>query len=179
MKYMCDNCVRWTAGHLQRSSRMLVKHMLAGCPVRGGLHRRKLISSNVLTCFIQKTAALKSCGFSLKCWLMAFPKSHLPSPLTQTMIWVFILTDIIANAVRDFKMFKIQNSKMYLFFYFTWKRVEISEEKVLILSVSVVSNVKMCANPHHRIGSCPVIFESSVSSFVHNMDQWHWFSGCE
>jgi len=42
MEYMCDNCVSWTAGRLQRSSRMLVKHMLAGCRVWGGLHCRKL-----------------------------------------------------------------------------------------------------------------------------------------
>lgn len=54
-----------------------------------------------------------------------------------------------------------------------------NEDKVLIFSTSVVSNVKMCANPHHSVGSCPVIFESSVSSFVHNMDQWLRFSGCE
>lgn len=64
-------------------------------------------------------------------------------------------------------------------YLFILKRVEMNEDKVLIFSTSVVSNVKMCANPHHSVGSCPVIFESSVSSFVHNMDQWLWFSGCE
>lgn len=43
---------------------MLVKHMLAGCRVRGGLHCRKLISNNVLTWFIHKMPESKSASFS-------------------------------------------------------------------------------------------------------------------
>lgn len=38
-------------------------------------------------------------------------------------------------------------------------QVKISEKELLIFSVSAV----LTANPHHSVGSCPVIFESSVS----------------
>lgn len=134
---------------------MLVKYMLAGCPVRGGLHCRKLISSNVLSWFIEKMEALKYLAF------VKMSQKSSPIPTHSD------------NALGLF---------LYLFIL---KRVEMNEdsyvfnEKCTFFSTSVVSNVKMCANPHHSVGSCPVIFESSVSSFVHNMDQWLWFSGCE
>ncbi len=82
---------------------MLVKYMFAGCPVRGGLHCWKLISSNmlVLTWFIEKMAALKSYGF-LK---MSQKSSPIPTHSDDGLVlfaYLFILKRVEMNEYKVF-----------------------------------------------------------------------------
>ncbi len=94
MEYMCDICVRWTAGHLQRSSRMWLNTCLRGALYGEGFTCRKLISSNmlVLTWFIEKMAALKSYGF----FKMSQKSSPIPTHSDNGLVlfaYVFILKE--------------------------------------------------------------------------------------